>query len=566
MKCIMKKTKYFIIAAVAVFVTSCSKHFDINDNPNDPLALSEDVLLPRIQKYLAYGLSMGSDTDENGVSKGGFGTNLSAYTHQMTHYGNADQYGALPNDYFWDAGWSLLYRDVLTNTEFIINQGTENGNPRYVGIAKIIKAYAYSVLVDLFGEVPFSEANQLTTNQIRYPKYDKGEDIYPQLFTLLDEAIVNLQSTSAENEIVPGADDVIYGGNMARWIKAANSIKLKLLVQQRKVKDVSSEVNALISSGDLISSTAESFMVPFGINSATDDRNPAFSQYYATQRTMSPSPWLYEIMKGYNNNILTGIEDPRIPYYFYNQMTEDDAPSDIVEYRDGGFVSIYFGSQGPNRSKNSQNVISLFGIYPVGGRYDTGAGGTASASSGTGAAPYRMITYADILFLQAELAQEGLISGNAGELLEKAISETSKMIDYVVANNQSSQSVPVLSGSDEEDDYISAVMAQFTSASNDKKLEHIMTQKWLSSIGSWVDQYNDYRRTGYPVLFNPADFGGIVTPPAGGNGGDDIAPVRVVLNRPFPLSLPFIADEINKNTNAPAQKGNLGTAKVFWMP
>src|SRR5690606_7523947 len=139
----------------------------------------------------------------------------------MTHYGSADQYGALPNDYYWDAGWSIMYRDVLTNAEYIIQEGTEKGNLQYVGIAKIIKAYGYSVLVDLFGEVPFSEANQLT-NQIMYPKYDKGEEIYPQLFVLLDEAIADLQNTEAANVNTPGADDIIYEGDVSLWIKAAN--------------------------------------------------------------------------------------------------------------------------------------------------------------------------------------------------------------------------------------------------------------------------------------------------------------------------------------------------------
>src|SRR5690606_5356869 len=87
---------------------------------------------------------------------------------------------------------------------------------------------------------------------------------------------------------------------------------------------------------------------------------------------MHVSPWLYEIMKGYNTSILNGVEDPRIPYYFYNQMTADDPAHPDVEYRDGGFVSKYFGSQGANRGKNLQDYVTLFGIYPVGGRYDDG--------------------------------------------------------------------------------------------------------------------------------------------------------------------------------------------------
>src|SRR5690606_22457945 len=103
------------------------------------------------------------------------------------------------------------------------------------------------------------------------------------------------------------------------------------------------------------------------------------------------------------------------------------------------------------------------------------------------------------LFLQAELIQEGVVSGDAAAVLEEAISESFNMIDYVVTESGTAQSVPDLAGSDAAEEYVSDVMAQFGNASDTKKLEHIMTQKWLASIGSWTEQYNDYRRTGYPV-------------------------------------------------------------------
>lgn len=553
----MKRIKNILIIALAVTAVSCSKHLDINTDPNRPTSLSSAVLLPRVEKFLGESMAMGT----------GFSSNLSAYMHQMVHYGSADQYGAGPNDFYWNQGWTYAYRNVISNANAIIDQETEAGNLRYVGIAKILKAYTFSVLVDLFGNVPFSEANQLVNEGIKYPKYDNGEEIYPQLIAMLDEGIADIQNPDAANVIVPAADDVIYQGNVARWVKAANSIKLKLYVQQRKVKDVSSEVSALLSNpSTLIASTAESFLIPYGPNAATDDRNPGFGEYYASQRTMHVSPWLYEIMKGYNTSILNGVEDPRIPYYFYNQMTADDPPHPDVEYRDGGFVSKYFGSQGANRGKNMQDYVTLFGIYPVGGRYDDGNGGVASTESGTGAAPYRLITYADILFLQAELVQEGVISGDAGEVLEQAIAESFEMVDYVVDGAGSSQTIPSLAGSARADEYIADVLARFNAANSEKKLEYIMTEKWLSSIGAWVDQYTDYRRTGYPVLFDPVAVGGTVTPPEGGNGGDDMDAVPVISVRSFPNSLPYVQNEINMNENAPAQKSDLSSAKVFWMP
>ena len=118
----------------------------------------------------------------------------------------------------------------------------------------------------------------------------------------------------------PGTDDLMYSGNIDRWIKAANTLKLKIYTQVRKVKNVTPEVTALLSGGNLISSTNESFLVPYGPNGATDDRNPRLLYLYATQRSNHVSPWFYEILKGYNPNIFTGNPDPRLPYYIYNQV------------------------------------------------------------------------------------------------------------------------------------------------------------------------------------------------------------------------------------------------------
>lgn len=552
---VMKKIWNTFLVTLTLLTLSCSKQLDINTDPNNPAELESHILLPHMQKYLGYSLATAE----------GFSAATSAYMHQMVHYGDYDQYGAAGSDFETSQGWQYSYRDVLTNANIIIKQETEAGNLIYVGIAKVMKAYTSSVLVDLYGSIPYSEAN-LAAEGVRFPKYDEGKDVYAQILALLDDAIKDLEDTNAPNKKEPETDDIIYGGDPELWIKAANSIKLKLLVQKRKVENVSSQINALLSSGNLISSVEESFMVPFGKNDATDDRNPGFKEYYATQRTMHVSPWLYEIMSGYNTEILTGIEDPRIPYYFYNQMKASDVPSKIVEYRDGGFVSKYFGSQGANRGTNVQNLVTLFGIYPVGGKYDDGNGGAASASSGTGAAPYRMITSADILFLKSELIQEGLINGNVADELKAAISESLKMIDYVVSKTGSSQTIPKIVGTSQATSYIDNVITEFNSGSSAKKLEMIMTQKWLSSVGSSVDQYTDYRRTGYPILFDPNSIGGTITPPVGGNGGEDLPAVPVIANRKFPNSLPYNQDEVNRNPNTPAQKLDLNAAKVFWMP
>nr|WP_067056640.1 SusD/RagB family nutrient-binding outer membrane lipoprotein [Mucilaginibacter sp. L294] len=551
----IRKLKYIIPAIL--LITSCKKQLDINTDPYKPISVSEGHLLTGIEK------SLGDATSQNGLSYP-----LEVYMHRITVREYPNSYGVTGTT----ADWGGFYVSVLTNSDLLIAEGNKNGNLQYTGIGEIIKAYAYSLLVDIYGDVPFSEVNKLTTDNITNPKFDQGKDIYPQLITLLDKGITDLKA-SATNANTPGADDVIYGGDIVKWEKAANTIKLKMLLQQRLVKDVTADVTALVAGNKLISSTAESFLLPHGPNGATDDRNAGYSEYYASQRTKNISPWFYEILKGYNKNIYTGITDPRIPYYIYQQIGDPDfTGTNPSEYRDGRFLSIYFGSNGPNAGQSQQNYMSISGIYPVGGRYDDGEGGKADASSGTGAAPDRFITYADVLYMEAELRHTGKLSGDAKATLEAAINESFNQVDYVITKYvKPSQAVPTLVGSDDVKNYVADVMAQYVAKPN-QQLEQIMTQKWISSFGFAVDAYTDYRRTGFPVIFDPNNTtqapGGKVQPPVDGNPGlDGPQPaVPVSASKKFPLTFPFPQNELDGNSSAPAQKVDLSTYKPFWLP
>lgn len=576
----MRNITYIIPLAVLLF-TSCKKTLDINTDPNNPTSIEVSKLLPTAERTLGDALSM----DE---ANGGLSNGLAVYTHQMSTREEADKYNLVGTDNNIGVPWSKFYATtpnpgtsapnygIIQNLEDIIRNATAAGNLRYAGIARILKAYSFSVLVDVFGDVPFTEANKLKEGII-YPKFDDDAVIYDSLFKLIDSGIADLNNTTASNVLKPGSDDLVYGGTVANWIKAANTLKLKMYTQLRKVRNVSAEVTALLGQ-PLISKTSEMFVIPYGPNGATDDRNPGFYDYIATQRSNHVSPWYYEILKGYNTRILNNNPDPRLPYYIYNQVnaTQPSRDGNQTEYRDGPFVSLYFGSVGPDRDRTQQNTISLFGIYPVGGKYDDKSATVASAASGTGAAPYRLITYADRLYLEAELINAGVITGDARAKLDAAIRESFKQVDYVITQYvKPSQSVPAVynttAGSPMEV-YISKALAEYDAATSDaRRLEIIMTQKWLSSLGSAVDQYTDIRRTGYPVLFNPADPtmapNGRVQPPINGDpvnpGAQKAVPVQ--LTKTYPLSLPWYQTELETNPNAPAQKSP-STYKVFWMP
>jgi len=556
----LRKIRY-VLPAVLLMASSCKKALDINTDPNNPTTIAVSKLLTNAEQNLGISLAIG------GGNIGGLSQDLAVYTHQLTQRATTDQYGVTGDDFWIGQAWNGIYLSTLNNLEDVIAHATTDGNLKYAGIAKVLKAYTYSQLVDVFGDVPFSEANKFKTGA-KYPKFDAGKDIYPALFTLLDEAIGNLSATGI-NKLTPGSDDVIYKGNITNWIKAANTIKLKMYTQIRLKSDVAAQVNALLTANNLISATSESFLLPFGPNGATDDRHPGFYDYFAGQRGNYISPWFYEILKGYNPNINTNIVDPRIPYYIYNQIKPNATLSAPIEYRDGAFVSIYFGSVGADRDRSQQNVMSLLGIYPVGGRYDDGQGGTATSASGTGAAPYRFITYADRLYLEAELIKAGVITGDAKAKLQQAMTESFKQVDYVItAFVKPAQTVPALAGTTAVTDYINAVLAKYDAASSAKQLEIIMTEKWISNFGSAVDQYTDYRRTGYPVLFDPNNASMApnheVLPPVNGdpaNPGNRKVPVQLL--RPYPQTLPWYQTELETNQNAPQQK-DPSSFKPFW--
>jgi len=558
----MQRKIRYVLPVVFLMAVSCKKALDINKDPNNPATIAVSKLLTNAEKNLGVSVAIG------GGNRGGLSQDLAVYTHQLTQRATPDQYGVTGDDFWIGQAWNGIYLSTLNNLDDIIVHATADGNMKYAGIAKILKAYSYSQMVDAFGDVPFSEAGKFKTD-VKYPKFDSGKDIYAALFTMIDEGIANLTASGA-NILSPADDDVIYKGSIAKWTKAANTLKLKLYTQTRLTGNVAAQAGALLTANNLINSTEESFLLPFGPNGATDDRHPGFNDYFAGQRGNYISPWFYEIMRGYNPNINTGIVDPRIPYYIFNQIKSNATLGAPIEYRDGAFVTIYFGSVGPDRDRSQQNVMSLMGIYPVGGRYDDGAGGTATSASGTGAAPQRFITYADRLYLEAELIQTGVIAGNARAKLQAAIRESFAQVDYVVKVVTPTQAVPSLIGTGVDTVYAKKILANFDLASADKKLEIIMTQKWISNYGNAVDQYTDYRRTGFPVLFDPNNAAMApdhkVQPPA---NGDPANPgnrkVSVQLLRPFPQSLPWNQVELETNTNAPAQK-DPSTFKVFWKP
>lgn len=553
---IMKKYASYTLA-IMLLLTSCENWLDINQDPNSPSTPDIQQLIPGI----AYDIA-----DDFSMAYGTLGYACAVYTHQLcTRQPEYDKYNVSGSAYGVSTYWQDLYSGPLQDLEIMIQLGEENGDLIYAGIGKILKAYTFSQIVDIWGDVPYTEAN--VSGNVT-PVFDNDEAIYASLFDLLDEGIADLLNEEATNYKSPDSDDLFYGGEVELWVKAANTIKLKLYNQVRLTSMYNeSEVNTLVADPTQLIGANEDFLVPFGTSSLPENRHPAFvSEYNGAQISNYISPWFFEIMNGENPDIFYGIEDPRIPFYFVNQLAPGGATENPPEYKNGDFVSLYFGSDGINRDHAGRATFTMMGIYPVGGKFDdqTG-GGPLGGSDGTGAAPQRLLTYADRCFIEAELMLTGRISGDVREKFIEAVNASFDQVDMVVDMVSPSQVVPSvyeIPGVDSTyafDEYLVEVLNEFDAADNDGKLEIVMTQKWISSWGSCIDQYTDYRRTGYPVMFDATSNGGTQS---GGPDGSGSVPTSV--SKSYPLSFPYDADEITLNPNSPNQKVDLGQEPVFW--
>jgi len=357
-----KYIKYFLSALIlSVLFTGCNDYLDVDTDTDNPTAAPLSQLLPNIE------ITVASLVDYNFFS----GDMLSVYTHQHVHREEQDQYGTTAGNVLLNNDWNNIYL-ALTDVQTLISQANESGDDVYKGISQLLKAYMMSVAVDMWGDVPFTEATLLKEGTVG-PVFDNQESIYQAVLDLLDEGKANVNTG---NGLIPGADDFFYGGSAASWTKFANSFKLKLLNQIRLSSLFSqSDLDALLAENNFFTSNADDFQFnQTAIIAPRDERNQLFrGAYGGAQVTYYISPWFYEILMGMNPNIHTGTVDPRIPYYWANQLTPGQFPRDQgdattgdpnADYWDSstGFFSIRFGSIGPDRDHAVQTDATFPGI------------------------------------------------------------------------------------------------------------------------------------------------------------------------------------------------------------
>ncbi len=515
------------MAMASLVLMGCEvSDFDLQENPNylTPASADPEYLLNEMQYQFQYFMGrMFLNTDD-----------VMRYEAMTDTYGDVVSVSVLDNE--WES-----YYEALNNSRTIEALAQEDETLLFHNaVNKLLMGYLTIAMVDYVGAIPYSQA--VTPSEYPNPGLDSGPAIYQQILEDIDQAIVDIEASNFNF-----STDLFYNSDKEKWVAFANSLKLKILVQTRLasseigISDVVSEINELLEK-DLIDSESEDFQYTYSIVVEPESRHLYFQRGYVSDFGQYVGNYFMFMLKDSKS-----MYDPRIRYYLYRQSDND--PFSIVPYStcpqesnvDYCYVGDYYIGldHGENRTGYGGNdKRTVYGLYPGGGTFDEdqflGATKTSTHLQGAGILP--LLTSSFVKFLRAEAALMLKTNDDPEKLLEEAIRDSmNKVLGFGgVISDFSATTQDV-------EDYIAEVLFSFNNvATDEQKLDIIITEYYLAAYGNSLEAYNAYRRTGYPSNIQvPID--------------ND--------NPTFPRSFPFSANAVEINSSL-FQKQN--TDKVFW--
>lgn len=350
----MKRIKYILASIVisAFALQSCSedKMDDINDNKNNPKDVEARFILTEVMTKTGFYVT-GSDL----AFYASIYTELLGGAHAQ-FYNAQERLGEPALSTTYNNLWNAIYinlRSLKLAEQSCSVGGKEAGNYNALGIAQILKAYNLALLTDLFGDVPYSEALEPLKNP--QAKIDRQEDIYKEVFRLLDEGIVNLQKESKYPSI--GKQDLIYkAGDSESWIKAAYGLKARYLMRLSfKNPDYQGVIDNVNKS---FAHSMEDFkyQVPAV-------RYPFATLYYDRNGLFSSKTY-HDLMERLDPN------DPRLDDYFVKVGKENPKVSLVdhssrVTQSQSAYSPSGLSWWNPNDEKNTANAVYLMSYHEL---------------------------------------------------------------------------------------------------------------------------------------------------------------------------------------------------------
>lgn len=497
MKNIIKYTTIVFVAGLLMF-SSCKEYLDVNTDPNNPTVVTPDLILPVAQKYTA-NILLASDGGGRRINTLG---NMMMYNWSQSD-GFAwypDEFKYLVNSSFYQSIFEDSYGNALKQYTVLEGLGTEYDN--YKAIAMIMKTYHFQLLVDIYGDVPYSEA--LLRGENTAPAYDDAQTIYEDLIVKLTSAIALIKTTSENVAAETPKGDVMFDGDMTKWIQFANTMKLRILTRQMSMTGretyIQTQFTAIAAEGSGF--MTEDVAINPGYIAGTEGKQNPFWNLYGTdaggtQTLTSKATCATDYILDY---LTTQTNDPRVDFIYEEPTTGHlGVPQGLLDYdtpTPDAYVPELVSNIGPGILQSADQSAVIY-------------------------------TLAECYLNQAEAALNIYTAGNAQSLYEAGVQAS---FTYLGAGDATA--------------YLGQAIENVSWDSSTDKLEAIITQKWIATNGLTAEQaWFDYSRTGFPA-------------------GLPISQLASTADRPVRLFYP--ASELTTNTaNVPTQ-ANAFTAKIFW--
>lgn len=489
-----------IVALGSVLLTGCKKYLDINQNPNLPLSSSVGLQLTTSELYIGNALGDRIFPIVNVWSQyytGGPGVALGDWDRNAMNTSDGN------------SAFNNMYRS-MTNLDYIIKRGSATDS-LYYAMAEILKAYNFQVVADLFGDVPFTDAlkGDIADGFVVAPKYDDAATVvYPGIEALLLDAVRILNEYDAHPNgtyTVPGEEDLIFNGEMYKWLQFGNSLLLKLYIREgsaaSQAKFATLYNDFIVPTGYYIGTNEDMAKIPYpggpqGSNPFWNSSNSSIGNYFVGSKTTI--------------DYLLGTSDPRIDAFFEASGT-------------GAHLGLKQG--------DVENWSPPTSFSTPNGAADNVDGGLIFGP----AKPVILMSAWEADLILAEAASRGWITEDVAALYGGAVNASFDYLEVAGA-----------------DAYLLAGGALNTSTPA-AELKSIALQKWVSMNGlqpveSWIETRR-VDNAANPIFASP--------------GGIFVSPTQNELTGgQFPSILYYPQTEQDLNPNAPPQ--NVLTGKVFW--
>jgi hypothetical protein len=440
----MKKI-YCLVVFIGSLLVSCTKNFEeLNTDPNRPVNINPGVMLGQMQ-YQIVNSSIGGSYN---------------FTHELMQVtaprsspsGGVHRYYINPGAALWTS-----FYNRMADIEDIIQISDKLGEKNYKGIALVYKCWAYSILTDLYGDVPYSEAAKATSGNF-LPKFDTQKDIYTQIL----KDLITANDLFDDSKALTYGGDYVYASNalsgnknlgIQKWKKFCNTLRLRLLLRLTKRQseiDVSSQITAIL---------ADPVKYPVFSSNADDGifRYPNVYPYFNPYYTARQLDWR---------------DGTYYTKFFINKMNTDNDPRRpiwAIPVTVGG-NSVYQGIESG---------------YPTTVEYLVGANSNYTDALKTSSYLGIMITYAEEEFIKAELALNGYNTGKTPKThYENGITASMTQWGAILPANYLTQPGVVYNAG----------------GSADAQLQQIITQKYYAYFFVDYQSWFEKRRTGYPIL------------------------------------------------------------------